>query len=49
MRLAIKPVVDLTYQKITYSYTETTLGTNVLDLWNLNLWPNNKKMLFVET
>jgi len=42
MRLAVKPIVDVTYQKSTYSYTEMTSGTNMLDLWNLNLWPNNK-------
>ena len=30
--LAIKPVVDRTYRKSTYSYTEMTSGTNVLDL-----------------
>jgi len=32
MRLAIKHVVDLTYQKNTHSYTEMTSGTNMLDL-----------------
>jgi len=32
MRLAIKPVVDLTYQKSTYNYTEITPGANGLVL-----------------
>jgi hypothetical protein len=42
MLLTIKPIADLTYQKSTYSYTEITSETNGLDLWNLNLWPDNK-------
>jgi hypothetical protein len=42
MRLAIKPVVYITYHKSTYDYTEMTSGTNGLDLSNLNLWPKNK-------
>jgi hypothetical protein len=32
MRLAIKPLVDLTYQKSTYIYTEMNSGITGLDL-----------------